>query len=246
MSGFGFSLPLCDTFVDDSCTAGPLTFVTDEVDRQEAFVVRIMGPKAAHKREIGSLIDVIGVRFNTADGTVGFSFKGFLKLVICFFTLFQPVPPRKPVFPTSTIQVMASLFYRYGLFVPLLHTASVMYHALRSDPKRQSRRLSYAQLDCISSWRCFLFMSFSRASLLSTPCYDYYHNSPDLIDLSEFGFHPYCCYTDASPSTIGLFVPSLGWCRCLLSDFVPDDWSIANVEMLGLLLGFAFAVLVFL
>jgi hypothetical protein len=44
------------------------------------------------------------------------------------------------------------LFYRYGLFVPLLrHTASVMYHALRGDPARLARRLSHVQLDCISS-----------------------------------------------------------------------------------------------
>jgi hypothetical protein len=85
-------------------------------------------------------------------------------------------------------------------------------------------------------------MSFSHASLLSTPCYDYYHNSPDSRDMSEFPFNSYCCYTDATPTTIALFVPGLGWCQCLLSSFVSDIWTIANVEMLGLILGFAFAV----
>jgi hypothetical protein len=243
MSSLGFHRPLCDTFVDDSCTAGPLPFVTSEVDLQEALVVRLFGPSSAHKREINSLIDIIGVRFNTAADTVGISLKGYLKLVYLLFHVVPPVPTTKTAFSISTIQVLTSLFYRYGLFVPLLrHTASILYHALRGDPKRLVRRLSYAQLDCISSWRHFLILSFSRSSLLSTPCYDYFHNSPDSRDLSEFGFHPYCCYTDATLSTIGLFAPGLGWCQCRLSEFVPGDWIIANVEMLGLILGFAFAV----
>jgi hypothetical protein len=166
-----------------------------------------------------------------------------LKLVYLLFHIVPPSPTTTTNFPLSTIQVLTSLFYRYGLFVPLLrHTASVMYHALRGDPARLVRRLSHAQLDCISSWRHFLVLSFSHSSLLSTPCYDYYHNAPDSRDLSEFGLNAYCCYTDATPTTIGLFVPGLGWCQCLLSSFVSDVWTIANVEMLGLILGFAFAV----
>ena len=234
---------MCGTFVDDSCTAAPLPFLVAEVGQQEDFIVSIMDPHAAHKRELGSLIDIIGVRFDTIDDTVGFSWKGYLKLVYLLFHIVPSSPTTKTDFPTPTIQVLTSLFYRYGLFVPLLrHTASVMYHALRGDPSRSVRRLSHAQLDCISSWRNFLVLSFSHASLLSTPCYDYYHNSPDSRDLAEFGFNAYSCYTDATPSTIGLFVPRLGWCQCLLSSFVSDIWSIANVEMLGLILGFAFSV----
>ena len=243
MSSFGFSSPLSDSFVDDTCTAAPPSFLATELDSHEDFIVKLFEPAAAHKRELGILIDIIGVRFHTTDDTVGFSWKGYLKLVYLLFHVVPTSPTTKTDFTLSTIQVLTSLFYRYGLFVPLLrHTACVMYDALRGRPSRLVRRLSHAQLDCISSWRHYLVLSFSHASLLSTSCYDYYHNSPDPRDLAEFGFNNYVCYTDATPSTIGLFVPQLGWCQCLLSSFVPDVWSIANVEMLGLILGFAFAV----
>jgi hypothetical protein len=199
MSAFDIPRPLCGTFVDDTSTAAPHSFLVAEVDQQEGFVVNIMNqdPHAAHKRELGSLIDIIGVRFDTTADTVGFSWKGYLKLVYLLFHIIPPSPTTTTNFPLLTIQILTSLFYRYGLFVPLLrHTASVMYHALRGDTARQVRRLSHAQLDCISSRRHFLVLSFSHASLLSTPCYDYYHNSPvesSPRDLCEFNGYN-CCY----------------------------------------------------
>jgi hypothetical protein len=235
--------PLAATFVDDKGVFGPFRFLETELDAHERAVNSLLGPGAAHRRELSTRLDLIaGARFDTSAQSIGISFKGYLKLIYLFFCVVPPSLSRSTRLDVSLIQSLAGVTVRYGSFVPLLRpTAYVFYSLLRSQSKLIS--LTRSAISVISLWRSILQLAFTRPTILTTPIWEFYLtgcSSPPFPLLPHRDFSS--VYTDATLSDIGLFVDQLGWCHIPVKSFTDSNPPIAILEFIAAILGFIFAI----
>ena len=58
----GFRLALGGTYVDDFVFFSPLHYAVPEIEAHEDLVNTLLGPHAAHRREVSEILDVIGTQ----------------------------------------------------------------------------------------------------------------------------------------------------------------------------------------
>ena len=239
--GAGFPHKLGGTYVDDIVFFASLSYALREIKAHENLVNMLLGPAAAHRRELSQILDVIGTRFDCSKSTVSISKKGYLKLVYLFFHIIPPHIQLSKTYPIALFQCLAGLVSRYGFFIPLLrHTPSVFYRLLKGPFSSNRRRFTHLSVHYVDLWRDYLVYAFDNPSILSTTMVDYFHNSTSSFDPKSL-VAVYSSYSDATLHTLGVFVPNLGWCKIEVASFTTLQISIANLEFIALFLSFLLA-----
>ena len=230
---------LGDAFVDDMAFYAPRWFANMEISAYEELALLLLGQGAAHKREQSTRLDVIGYRFDSQKYTIGISPKGYLKLVYLFFVLIPQDLTTSQLYPTLLFQCLCGLVARYGFIIPALrYTTSIFYRLLRGAASR--RRFTNLTIFTVQLWREYLIYAFNHSSILSTPCFEFFHNSPEAYNPALLA-DSFASYSDATLTVIGVFVPNLGWCEVIVSAFTDSAHSIANLEFIALILSFFLA-----
>ena len=232
--------PISATFVDDMAAFGPLDIIQSEFDSHEQCVNSLLGPNAAHRRELGKQLDIIGARFDTVTETIGISFKGYLKLLYLFFKCLPVELSRSTRIQLKTIQSLAGVTTRYGDLIPLLRPTSYVFYALMRNSKHLIN-LNRNSINAIQLWRSYLQYAFTSPHVLSSPIQEYFLHTSDLANnpyiLSSF----YSIYSDATLHSIGLY-NEFGWCHISVNSFCDTELPIAIVEFFAAIAAFLFAL----
>jgi hypothetical protein len=231
--------PLSATFVDDTVTIGSKEFLNIEIPDSENQIKQSIHNTAVNtsKRKIDTEEDVLGIRFNTTTGKIGFSNKAYLKLVYVFFAVLPVQLSTKTLLPLILVQTVASLAHHYGQYIPLLRcSSSFFFQALQGTAIL--RRFNSQQVEMVQLWRDYLYYAYNHASILTTTMHDVYYNDPTAGPASEIpsGAH---AYSDATMTMLGLFIPKHGWCAIPTTEMFDDTTvtpTIAHIEFVAFIL----------
>jgi hypothetical protein len=236
------SLPaIADIFVDDLAGFGPLRILLPELEAHEQAVNSLLGPGAAHRRELGTRLDIIGARFNTETKTIGISLKGYLKLVYLFFCILPQNISHSTRLPVRVIQSLAGVTMRYGSLIPLLRPSAYIFYNLLRD-SQSIIRLSKHAVALVRLWRSYLHFAFMHPNALDSSIWEFAMSSRNLSSNSSCLSSMYCVYSDATLHSLGLFIDNLGWCHVPVPSFSSLEVSIAVLEFIAAILAFLFAI----
>lgn len=252
MAKLAIYFPLADTYIDDSVYVGPddpdCPFLSTEVASGTNLLREIISDDAvnSNKDVLSTTVDILGIRVNTITERTGLSFRSYLKLCYVLFVVLPLRIDTNTILPLKTVQCVASLFCRYGNFIPLLRYSASVFFILLKGAMRPARRLSKIQVDCITLWRSVLSYAFCNSSVLSTSFVDVLYNDRSDVEGSNamsINALTYTVFTDSTLHTMGVYVPLRGWLSIPLNSLTEknDIYDIAHVELLALIIGFWFA-----
>ena len=253
MAKLGIPFSLSATYIDDSVSVGPddpdLPFLQDEVAAGTSLLREVIADDAVNSAKdiLSHTVDILGIRVNSIIEKVGLSYRSYLKLCYVLFVLLPSSVDTNTILPLKTVQCIASLFCRYGNFIPLLRYSASVFYMLLKGKFRPFRRLSKIQVDCIKLWRSVLSFAFFNSTVLSTSFIDVLQN--DCVDVAgesamNINATNYTVFTDSTLHTMGVFVPLRGWVSIHLDSLTnntTDSYDIAHLELLALIIGFWFA-----
>jgi hypothetical protein len=243
----GISVPFGATFVDDNVTAGPFSYLQEEVQDARVEIRSVVSPDAVHptKGSQSCCEDVIGTRFDTNNHRGGLTQKGYFKLVFFFFVVLPEHLDTTTMLALSVVQALASLSYHYGKVIPLLRfTASTFWPALR-NPSSNPRSLNHRQLNSIQLWRDYLRFAFGHSDVLSTTLLDLYYNDPIAGPSATLPSKVFYVFSDASPHYLGLFIPRITFCQIAVADFLEASQSslhIAHLEFIAFIAAYLISI----